>query len=228
MTEHTDRRETPRYTATEVANYIKLPESTVRAWFFGQPNFERLFVPASEPQHLLSFFNIIEAHAVAWTKQKYPSLRLPRIRAALQYVSERFPQYSRPLVTKAFSTDGKFLFINQLAQESSTEEPMDAAPPINASKWGQLALPILSEYLELVEYDERDLARILYPRGGARVVVINPALSSGRPVVKGTGVLASIIWQRAKRAREPIERLVRDYKLGPSEIQAAIDYIEAA
>jgi len=218
-----DRRELPRYTVREVANYIKLPESTVRAWFFGQPNFQPLLVPASDAMRRLSFFNIVEAHALSWTKQQYPGIRPTSIRAALEYVRESFPQYARPLVTRRFSTDGKFLFLDRL----ESEEIPDKNPPINASKWGQLALPVLSEYLELIEYDEQELARILYPQRGGKIVVINPSVSSGRPVIKNTGVLASIIWQRATRAHEPIERLARDYRLDRSEIEAAIDYFAA-
>jgi len=219
-----DKRELPRYTAKEVANYIKLPESTVRAWFFGQPNFQPLLVPASDLVRRLSFFNIVEAHALSWTKQKYPGIRATSIRAALEYVREKFPQYQRPLVTKKFSTDGKHLFIDRLQSEEANQQE---GAPVNASKWGQLALPIVSEYLELIEYDEQDLARMLYPQRGGKIVVINPSVSSGRPVVKNTGVLASIIWQRAMRAHEPIDRLARDYRLDPSEIEAAINYFAA-
>ena len=221
-----DRREAPRYTSAEVARYLRLPESTLRAWFFGQTNFRPFFVPADSGRGLLSFYNLVEAYALSWAKQRHDELRPARIRHALEYVRERLPQYKRPLVTKRFSTDGKFLFIQDLEDGEPRIDP-DAAT-INASRWGQLLLPSMTEILELIEYDESDLARLVSPVHGRNVVVINPLLSSGRPVVRGTGVLASIIHQRAKKAGEPIERLATDYNLTSGQIQAAIDYIAAA
>jgi uncharacterized protein (DUF433 family) len=220
---YSDRREAPRYKADEVAKWLRLPQSTIWAWFFGQPNFKPLLVPADNRTKLLSFYNLTEAHVLSWTRQKYPNLRTVRIRTALEYVRENLTQYERPLVTKKFRTDGKYLFIKSLSENG--DEPN---PTINASRWGQLALPVLDELLELIEYDDQELARLLYPQRGGKVIVINPSLSSGQPVVKGTSVLASIIWQRVRRAGEPIERLARDYRLDQSEIQAAINYIEAA
>jgi len=32
-----DTRQTPRYTVGQVAPYLQVPESTIRAWFFGMP-----------------------------------------------------------------------------------------------------------------------------------------------------------------------------------------------
>jgi uncharacterized protein (DUF433 family) len=219
---YSDRREMPRYTAPEAARMLKLAESTVWAWFFGQPNFAPLFVPADRKTRLLSFNNLIEAHVLSWTRQQYPELRSTRIGAGLEYVRGSMPEYVRPLINKRFSTEGKYLFLASLDKDDETQSP------VNASKWGQMALPYVNEVLSLIEYDEHDFARLLYPRAGGNIVVINPTLSSGRPVVKGTGVLASIIWQRVKYAKEPIERLAEDYKLDISEVKAAIDYIEAA
>lgn len=214
-----DRRDVPRYSYEDVARWLHLPRSTVASWFFGQTNFKPLFIPADKSGKMLSFYNLIEAHAVSWTKQKYPKLQTAAIRNALHYVSECFPLLEKPLVTKKFSTDGKNLMLRFLDEHT---------PTINASHWGQTALPFVNELLELIEYDDKEFARLVYPQAGGKLIVINPKISSGQPVVRGTGVLASVIWQRARVAREPIERLERDYRLGKSEIEAAINYIEAA
>ena len=218
----------PRYTASEVARYLTLPNSTVWSWFFGQPGFAPFFVPADPDGKQLSFDNLVEAFALSWVNEQYRELRHTRIRRALDYVRQHFPQYERPLITKRFSTDGKFLFIQDLQQGEEPDAIIPDATTVNASKWGQLLLPSMNKVLELIEYDEADLAKIVYPTQGHKLIAINPSLSSGRPVVKGTGILASIIWQRAKKAQEPIERLAKDYNLSKSEIQTAIDYIEAA
>ena len=223
-----DRREMPRYTASEVARYLSLPDSTVWRWFFGQPGFAPFFAPADPDGKQLSFYNLVEAFALSWANKKYKGLRQTRIRQALEYVRQHFPQYERPLIAKKFSTDGKFMFIQDLEQGEEGDAIVPDATTINASQWGQLLLPSMNKVLELIEYDEADLAKIVYPTQGHKLVAINPSLSSGRPVVKGTGILASIIWQRAEKAQEPIERLAKDYNLSKREIQTAIDYIEAA
>src|SRR5690348_3617258 len=129
MRSNADRREAPRYTSNEVAEWLKLPRSTVWAWFFGQRNFEPLLIPSDKKRNLLSFYNLVEAHAISWTKAKFPSLRTDRIRAALKYVREDFPDYERPLVTKRFSTEGKNLFIKAL---ENSQDPTETVT-INAS-----------------------------------------------------------------------------------------------
>jgi hypothetical protein len=103
--EYTDRREMPRYTAPEAARLLKLPESTVWAWFFGQPNFSPLFDPADRRHNLLSFYNLIEAHVLSWTKQQYPGLKGARIRSGLEYVrqAEPWPQITEQ-TTNALTT----------------------------------------------------------------------------------------------------------------------------
>src|SRR5580704_11934460 len=71
-----DAREMPRYTAGNVANYLSVPESTIRAWFFGMPygkrphirNFQPILQPAG--RELLSFYDAASAHVLLALKAK--------------------------------------------------------------------------------------------------------------------------------------------------------------
>ena len=221
---HQDRRETPMYRLAEVADYIDIPESTLQSWVYGRPyttragrqQFQPLIEIADSERGLLSFYNVVEAHILLSTRQVH-GIRMDKIRTAIDYVKQQFPfNAAHPLITQEFYTDGKHLFLKTLAET------------INASKGGQVALSsVMDEYLELIDRDVQGMPVKLYPKSGNRSVVLNPALSSGRPVLKGTGVLASLIAQRVA-AGESIEDLAQNYGVAPGEVRAAVEYARAA
>ena len=150
---------------------------------------------------------------------------MPHIREAIDYISTEFPS-EHPLLTEKFLTDGKYLFIKKLEQT------------INVSKRGQLGIgPILDQYLKRIERDSSGLPTEVFPlridwQGAPneeppKVVVINPKISSGRPVVVGTGIVTTILYGRF-RAGEGTPELARDYGLTPEQIDEVIRYATAA
>jgi uncharacterized protein (DUF433 family) len=217
----------PRYAPEEAASYLEIPVPTLRSWVFGRhfpsstgPRFWRPVIDLENPEvRLLSFFNLVEAHVLSAARYKH-DVKMPEIRSALDYVKTDLG-VARPLLDRRFSTDGKYLFLKSL--ESAEQW-------INASNWGQYALgTIIDQYLERIEWDDAGGFPIgFYPKtqgNDAKVIIINPGLSAGRPVVKGRGVLATIIWQR-KAAGDSVETLARDYRLDQSQVEAALDYVE--
>ncbi len=60
-----------------------------------------------------------------------------------------------------------------------------------------------------------------------RVVVIDPDVSSGRPVVNGTGVTAEVIVGRFNTG-EGVGRIAEDYGLNVSQVEGVIRYARAA
>lgn len=54
-------------------------------------------------------------------------------------------------------------------------------------------------------------------------IVIDPNLSGGRPVIKGTGIAAEVIAER-KNSGESIARLSKDYRLSRRAIEEAVKY----
>jgi hypothetical protein len=89
------------------------------------------------------------------------------------------------LITAKFQTDGVDLFVDELGKL------------INASSDGQAAIAeALRASLTRVEHDDNGVASRLFPfvRGESRepkVIVVDPMLSFGRPVVAKTGVLSA-------------------------------------
>jgi uncharacterized protein (DUF433 family) len=177
---------------------------------------------ADTERKLLSFFNLVEAQVLAATRER--RISLPKVRRAVEYLRESFGE-ERPLLTCVFDSSGQELFVQRLAG-SNLEHPL------NVSRHGQYGFrTILKKYLSRIERDESGLPSRLYPMkvyGPARskIIAIHPFVSSGKPSLRGSGVMAEVIWRR-KNEGETEKELARDFNLKPSEIKAAITYFAA-
>jgi uncharacterized protein (DUF433 family) len=167
----------------------------------------------------LSFLNLVEAHVLASIRRTH-AVQLPKVRRALDYVQKTLG-VRRPLIEQAFSTDGLDLFIERYERT------------INASRGGQEAMKeIVGAYLERIERDVTGIPVRLYPftrqsssdeslRDDPRVIVMNPAVCYGQPVVRETGIPTIEIYQRYK-AGDSIRELARDFRLEESHVEEAI------
>jgi uncharacterized protein (DUF433 family) len=217
-----DVREHPRYSIEEAASYLHIPPSTMKAWTRGQHYrtrmgairiFRAVIEPADSKNKLLSFYNLAEAHILRATRERNVPLR--NVRSAIHYIRNSYPHDPHPILSYDFSTFGKQVFIDHLGQL------------VNATRQGQLGMrEILDKYLERIERDDVGKPRQVFPIYSNRIA-INPLLSSGRPIVKGTGIMVSVLIDRAK-AGESIPELAKDYGLQPLEVEEAIQEYEAA
>lgn len=217
-----DAREIPTYTISEAAHYLLIPPATLRSWTVGRyypvHGGRRLFKPiVAVPQEspvMLSFVNLIEAHVLDAIRREY-GVGLPKVRSAMEFLKREFGS-KHPLAEEKIETDGRDLFIRSLGKL------------ITASQDGQIAMPeLVDAYLKRIERDEHGLALRLYPftrkrqLDEPRVVVIDPRISFGRPVLVGTGIRTAIVAERYK-AGESIEELAKDYGRKSLDIQEAI------
>ena len=230
-----DRRDAPRYGIKEAARCLGMSVATLDSWVNGRkyptstgPRFFKPLVDIASPGHL-SFFNLVEAHILLSTRKKH-LVEMPAIRRAIDYVRKTYPSV-HPLLSENFLTDAKDLFVKKI--QGSGEEQT-----INVSSWGQLGIgPILDFYLRRIERDEKGWPIKLFPirmnwpgdlkSDPPRVVVIDPTVSSGRPVVNGTGVMAEVIVGRFNTG-EGIESIADDYGLEVCQIEEVIRYAPAA
>ena len=231
-----DRREIPRYGIKEAAHSLGMPVATLDSWVngrryptaSGQKFFKPLIILSAPGQ--LSFYNLVEAHILLSTRKRH-QVEMPSIRTAITYVSKVYPS-THPLLSENFLTDGKDLFVKKIERVAGKEQT------INVSRWGQLGFgPILDFYLQRIERDEKGLPIKLFPvrmnwsgdvtSDPPRTIVIDPTISSGRPVVTGTGVMAEIIIGRFNSG-EGSESIADDYGLQVSQIEEVIRYATAA
>ncbi len=219
-----DYRQMPRYSFGEAARYLGLPESTIRSWFEGttwgsQPNlhyFRPILSPAAPG--LLSFFDIASAHILMAFKKK--NIRPEQIRIIVQSLEAEYPKDRYPLLGRNFYLFGRNLIIKQ------------AGKRLNLSRSRQLGLrAVMDQFLSRLELDENKMPIRFSPildhiRHGRTFIVIDPTLSVGRPVIKGTGIAAEIISKR-KASGESIATLIKDYRLSRRAIEEAIKHFPA-
>src|SRR5579864_8011154 len=222
-----DTRLLPAYSMAETSHYFRMPEGTLRSWVVGrwypvagQAKRSRPLIHLDDPRRqYLSFINIVEAHVLAAIRRRH-GVKLPKVRNALDYVRRQF-RVEHPLINQAFQTDGLDLFVERYGEL------------INASREGQRAMKeIIGVYLKRIEWDAKGLPIKLYPftrdtqaeaapRSDPRVVVMNPKISFGRPVIAGTGIPVSSIYERY-RAGDSVADLAQDFRLEISAIEEAI------
>jgi len=218
----TDPRYLPTYTLSEASHYLLIPIATLRSWVVGRYYPVRkgrgffkppILVPQKNPI-MLSFVNLIEAHVLDAVRREF-NVTFPRVRSAINYLRREFKS-NHPMAEQRIETDGRDLFVRSFGKL------------IAASREGQLAMPELIEsYLRRIEWDEYGLARRLYPFTRKRhpdepkVIVIDPRISFGRPVLAGTGIRTAIVAERYK-AGESIEELAKDYSRERLDIEEAI------
>jgi uncharacterized protein (DUF433 family) len=223
---NTDPRELPAYTPTEAAAYLRVPLSTLRTWVYGytpRPKQGGRRVPPiiqvpSRHTYLLSFLNLVEGHVLSSIRREH-EIPLGKIRRAVTYVEEQL-QIKRPLAKQRFETDGINLFVRTLGKL------------INASDGGQVAFEhLLQTYLKRIEWDGQGLAMRLFPyvRQGIpdeqqpRSIMMDPTISSGRPVLLGTGIPTKVVAERYM-AGESTEDLAADYGRRRAEIDEVIRF----
>ena len=213
-----DVREFPRYSIAKAALYIRVPASTLNAWTRGQDymtaqgihrTFDTVIELADPENKLLSFYNLVEAHILRSTTKK--GIPLGNVRKSLQYIRENISG-EHPLLSHDFEVSGKEMFIRRLGQT------------INATRQGQLAMrKILEKYLKRVTRDATGFPIQVFPIH-SRQLAIHPLISSGKPIVKGKGIAASVLWAR-ERTGELIPEIAKDYGLTQVEVTQAIqDY----
>lgn len=220
-----DPREMPAYSIPEAAHYLQMPPSTLRSWVKGWAyrteagkrfSSPLLMLPVHPERGslLLSFVNVVEAHVLDALRREH-RIAMPKVREALSYLEAYFPS-SHPLADQTFETDGMHLFIEKYGQL------------INISQDGQLAMrDVLRVYLTRIERDAAGAPVKLYLFTRARqadepkVVLIDPYVSFGRPVLVGTGIPTAVIADRYK-AGESMQALAEDYERPPCDIEEAI------
>ena len=213
-----DPREQPAYTLSEAAHYLVLPSSTVRSWSVGGQGYGPLIKVAAHSPALLSFLNLAELHVLAAIRRTH-LVAMGKVRGAIQYLvghARTSRDRTHPLVSRDMETDGLDLFVRECGQL------------VNISQEGQLAMrEILDQALRRIDRDPNGVPIRLYPftrtatTGAPALVVVDPALSAGRPVIAGTGLATGLIAERYK-AGESVGELARDYDRNEAEIEEAI------
>ena len=210
----------PGYSIPEAARYLCVPEGTIRSWAVGRKGNGALLGVPGGPPHQLSFLDLAELHVLAALRRRH-FVKTPAIRDAIECLRQRARRpidERHPLISYHLLTDGLDLFVREYGQL------------INASRKAQTAMrEVLDAALRRIQRNPANIPVRLFPytrdsiEGAPSIIVIDPALSGGRPVIDGTGVAAEIVAERYK-AGESVSDLTGDYGLCDAGIEEAIRY----
>jgi uncharacterized protein (DUF433 family) len=213
----------PLYTYADASRYLNVPASTLKAWVKGRPGngkqYEPLIEALGDDQLPLSFHNLVELHILS-ALQNHHGIRTANIRKALDN-AKKYLNKPRILLNDELFTFGKEMFIHDLGEI------------VNLTKGTQIVLKdILKNYLKRVERDDSKIPIKLYPiiKGISEIetpVSIDPRVSFGRPVVKGTGINTKVIADRVD-AGELVKDIAEDYNLDEGVITQVLYYEKAA
>lgn len=205
--------ELPIYGLSEAAQYLRVPLNTLRYWVRGAGSVPPLVKLARSEPSRLSFMNLLECHMLSSMRAIY-EVKIPRVRKALVNLA-KFVEHKHPLVEQAFQTDRRDLFIEYLGSI------------VNLSKDQQILIPgVMEFYLERIERDPKGLFKF-YPfvmertQNEPKLILINPAVGFGKPVIAGTGISTAVVASRFN-ARESIDDLATEYGVKPRQIEEAI------
>ena len=126
-------------------------------------------------------------------------MSLPQIQRALRSLEREFPS-AHPLADHQFQTSRAEFLVEKFGEI------------LSMSRRGQVEMrELLHAYLQCVEWDDHgvpvklDLPSLKPSSVERGVIIIDPRISFGRPVLDGTGIRAEIIVERFPRGRaDPI------------------------
>jgi uncharacterized protein (DUF433 family) len=221
-----DPADVPAYTIPQVAHYLGIPAGTLRAWTIGQPypvkggirQFEPVITPAHYRLRQLSFNNLLEGHVLSALRRQH-GVHLRTIREAVRFLRDQYPNKSHPLIDHQFYTKGVHLFVRHLGQLIDLEAPNQSALE-----------SYLQIYLNRIQYDPV-LALFPFTRAtpdaaSPKMIMINPRVAFGRPVITGTSIPTAAVFKRWQ-VGESIEEIADDFERPNPEIEEALRWESA-
>lgn len=219
--------EKPRYSVARAAHYLHMSPSTLRSWVRG-----RLYEKSGQPERwppvlsagrLLSFNNLIEAYVLRALRVDH-GVSMAAVRQALDFAQQAYG-IPRLLLSEQLQATPGNVFLERFGEL------------INLGRAGQLAnKQLLEAVLTRVDRGPSGLPDRMFPAGSydiealkrsPRLVVIDPAVSFGRPILASKGIRTAAVVDRIEAGEEP-QVVADDYGLEPEEIEAAIFYERAA
>lgn len=217
--------ELPNYTVEEGSRYLHVPETVLRYWIVGASSSAPLTSVYSWKPLLLSFKNLVELYVLESLRSTH-DVSIRRIRRDVEELRREKPS-KYPLADYQLATKDRKIYLED-----------DGDDLINLTAGGQHAFKeILTPFLKRVERNPKGIAERLFPFTSAehqrsplnapRIVVIDPAIAFGKPVLVNSRISTSFLLSR-KRGGATIQRLAADYGRSEKEIEEAISLEEAA
>lgn len=217
----------PNYGPIEAAEFLHLPSETLRYWISKESG--PVIVPAKKRPPILSFKNLVECyvldilrriHGVSMPKVRFSVDTLRSLQRARHLMASKHPLADHDLRID----DQKRLYVYDLHGQIVQ---LTAGGQIEWPEWVEAAL-------KRVVRDEDGVARSFHPfikkydnlekiTNDPEYVVVNPKISFGKPVIRGTGITTEIIAGRLT-AGDSDEELAKEYGRTLAEIRAVAEF----
>jgi len=205
------------YSVQDVSRITRLSADKVRRWFkeLSDKNYEGLSVNQKNDVETMriSFHGLIELVVIGTLREKGFTLsNILKARADLQSKSKKiYPFATNNVTLKLKVIPGKgiyFYFPEGLVKLDGT---------------GQYNLDFIYEFFANIEFDIDGIALRLFPLSHSKLIVIDPKIEGGKPVITGKGIYVEMV-QRAHSGKNSIETIMDQFDLNMDEINAALEY----
>jgi uncharacterized protein (DUF433 family)/DNA-binding transcriptional MerR regulator len=160
----------------------------------------------------VSFRDLVELRFVKAFRDL--GLSLTTIRKCFERAVEEVGD-DRPFSTRRFRTDGKTIFL-EITDDIGEGQLVDLKD--RQAAFRRIILPSLKDF----EFEDEAVAR-WYPLGVNEPVVVDPALSFGRPIVREGGVPTEVL-SDAVKADGTAERVARLYEIPVAAVRQALAF----
>lgn len=168
-------------------------------------------------EQVLGFHDLLELRTVARFIEQGVSLQV--IRATIDVARETLGDY--PLHSRRFVTDGKKIFLEAVVRADEDPKLLD----VRKQQFAMCAV-IRPSLLEGIEYGAGANANALrwFPMPKKHLVVLDPQVQFGEPIVSEGGVPTDTLAAAFKAEGENVERVARLYRVKPQEVKAAVAF----
>ena len=207
------------YTIAEAARYSRAKPAEIRRWLHGYSRRQRSYPPLWQPQvdypSGIGFLDLLELRMV--TEFVRHGVRLSVVRASIERARERFHD-EFPLTTHRFLTDGRRIFLEALHTEGQAEPMLDMA-----AQQRVIETVIRPSLLAGIEFGESGRARRWFPVKGRKIVVLDPRISFGAPILAEYGIRTDTI-AGSMKGEGSAARVAALFNIPQAAVKAAVAF----
>jgi hypothetical protein len=219
------------YTPAEAAALLKAPPAEVRRWAFGYSRVRqgerkayepliRTALPTLEGQQALTFVELVEMMFIKGFRKAGVSWNTIREAASM---AARLFDTTHPFALRQFFTDpiGVYALLNEADAEESVVQL--------AGSGQHVFTDILRPFLGQLEFDPMEVPTRWWPMGKEGGVVVDPAVSFGRPIVAEAGIPTRVLAEALEAEEEydrprALERVSWLYKVPHRYVHSAVRF----
>src|SRR4030042_6244461 len=198
------------YRVSDAAKYAGTFPQSVANWHYrGEP-----VLPGKQRKRPLNYLQLVEVAFVAFFRKN--GVKMHRIRDTINYLKQNFGK-ENPLVEYEFKTEGMHILMeyNEFYPDPNLEKL------VVTDRYGQLAWSHILEG-KFAEFDyEFEIALRWHPAGRDSLVIIDPRIAFGAPMVHG---LPTWVLKGRWNAHETLEEIQYEFELPEQAVRDGLTF----